>query len=128
MKVAVSYDERTYGNSTRSTASEVTISGKELHVDMKIQFKEPQAGRSWDWMSTASVGGAAIEMSLADAKALAEALLAFAVVRESAQESNIVDVTLRLREGVLPERILRHRTLEQLRRELGERLQALKKK
>lgn len=122
MKVSVSYGDRTYGNSSRSTASEVAISGYGTHVDMKIKFKNPQPGRSWDWMSSASVGGASIEMSLSDAKALAEALLTFAVVKESDEDNKLVNVTLRLREVTPPERILTIRTFEEKIKEFQEGL------
>ena len=122
MKVSVSYNERTYGNSSRSTASEITISGIGTNVDMKIQFKQPQPGRSWDWMSSASVGGASIEMSCNDAIALAEALLTSAVVLESAQRGNYVEVSLRLREGAPPERTLRNPTVKELSKQFLKKL------
>lgn len=123
MKVSVTYNERTYGNSSRSTASEVYISGTSQKVDMKINFKKPQPGRSWDWMSSASVGGANIEMSLADAKAIAEALLTFAVVCESAKEKHLVDVSLRLRENTQPERTLRYRSFEEALSDLKKQIE-----
>jgi hypothetical protein len=123
VKVSVSYNERTYGNSSRSTASEIDIRRDGANVDLTIQFKHPQPGRSWDWMNSATVGGASIEMSLIDAKALAEALLTLVLVRESAEKRDIVDVSLRLREGEPPERILRNQTyveaLEELRKKNG---------
>ena len=111
MRVAVSYQGRTYGNSTWSTASEISIGGSAGSVYLSVNFKEPQPGRSWDWMSSASVGGATIEMRLADARALAEALLNYVLVRESAPEGNIVEATLRLCDGAAPESRLRNQTL-----------------
>lgn len=76
MKVSVSYEDRTYGNSTHSKASEIRITGWK-NLTIKIAYKEPQPGRSWDWQSAATVGGAEIHLSIDDAKALANALSEF---------------------------------------------------
>jgi len=100
VKVSVSYGERVYGNSTHSEASEIRISGSSTNISINIDYKAPQSGRGWDWLSAGSVGGAKIEMSLADAQALANALLEFAsalVTHDPFKES--MYARLRIRDG-----------------------------
>lgn len=99
MKISVSYNERIYGNSIHSDANEIIISGNRI-VRMQIKYKQPQQGRSWDWLSAATVGGAEIEMSIEDAKSLAVALNNFC---EASENSNVMEETIysliRLRNG-----------------------------
>ena len=82
MKVSVSYGKKTYGNSLPSDATEVEISGSK-HCRIKIDFKKSQPGKSWDWVSRGSVGGAEIELDIEDAKALAKLILEYAEIAET---------------------------------------------
>lgn len=103
MKVSVAYGQRTYGNSEHSKASEVTISGSSnLHIT--IEYKEAQPGRSWDWLTAGSVGGAEIELRLDDARAIATILLDYckAIETHDPFEEDMY-ARLRLREGRKPQ-------------------------
>lgn len=103
MKISVSYGDRTYGNSQPSQATEVRIYGSQTKVHINIGFKKPKLGRSWDWMSAGSVGGADLELPLDDAKALARAILDFAAAlptHDPMQES--MNALVRMREGNKP--------------------------
>lgn len=107
MKVSVSYGNRTYGNGEPSRATEVRISGSRTKVTLDVAFKESMSGRSWDWLSAGSVGGAKLEMPLEDAMALAQAIQDFAAALEShdpLQES--MRTLVRMREGHLPTRAI----------------------
>lgn len=107
MKISVSYGDRTYGNSQPSKATEVRISGSHTKVTLNVGFKKPMSGRSWDWLSAGSVGGAKLEMPLDDAKALAQAILEFAAALEGhdpLQES--MRAVVRMREGYVPTRTI----------------------
>jgi len=100
MKVSVSYGERTYGNSAHSKASEIRVYGSEKNVSIKINFKVPQPGRSWDWLSAGSVGGAELQLSMADARALAHALLDFSSALETHDPfKESMYARLRIRDG-----------------------------
>lgn len=103
MKVSVSYGERTYGNAFASKATEIRVWGSQAKMHIDLGFKKPQQGRSWDWLSAGSVGGATMEMPLADAKALAQAILDFAEALptyEPMKES--MHAQVRLRESTKP--------------------------
>lgn len=112
MKISVSYGDRTYGNSMPSEATEVRISGTEARVGVRMEFKKPQPGRSWDWLSAGSVGGARLDLSLADAKAIAQGLLEFAAALEHHDPfEEQMHARVRLRAGKKPEiKIVRSRT------------------
>lgn len=104
MKISVSYGDRTYGNGWPSKATEIRIFGSKAKLRIQLGFKKPQPGRSWDWLSAGSVGGAAMEMPLADAKALAQAILNFDAAlptHDPMQQS--MHVQVRLREDTEPE-------------------------
>lgn len=130
MKVSVSYQGRDYGCGTGSTESVVqiirSIFGSPTDLACRIRFDKPVPGRSWDSASTARVDGARLEMSIADAKALADALLKYVALRESASESDSVDVTLQLREGAVPELNCRSRTAKQVSDETKRRLERIR--
>jgi len=81
VKVTVSYGKRAYGNNQPSQATEINVTGsKTCHI--KIDFKESLHGRSWDWLSCGSVGGAKIELGMEDAKSLAKLILEYAKFAE----------------------------------------------
>lgn len=82
MKVSVSYGKKTYGNSLPSNATEVEIN-ESKNCRIKIDFKKSQPGKSWDWLSRGSVGGAEIELDIEDAKALASLILEYAEIAET---------------------------------------------
>lgn len=104
MKISVSYGDRTYGNSQPSCATEIRISGSQSRVCIKVEFKQPKPGRSWDWLSAGSVGGAKLELGLADANALAQGLLEFVAALENYDPFNEqMHTRVRLRECEKPD-------------------------
>ena len=124
MKVSVTYQDRTYGNATRSPASEIDISGYDNErLVMKIQFKEPQKGRSWDWLSAATVGGAELEIAIDDAKALANALLAYVSKFEEMGRTGTVSVRLRLLDGHPAEQNMEFQTREEFSEKIRQYLE-----
>jgi hypothetical protein len=82
MKITVSYGNKTYGNSLPSEASDVEISGSQK-CRIKINFKASKPGKSWDWASRGSVGGAELELDMNDAKSLAKLILEYSEIAES---------------------------------------------
>ena len=119
MQVTVKYGSKSYGNRERSKATKVVVDSNGT-TRIRIDFLKPQTGRSWDWLSAGSVGGAEIELSQEDALALARMLLDVAEANtEVDKEYDAMDLdrpcpygVLKFLEGHAPEAEVRDREVD----------------